>query len=159
MGVILWCLLATLLVFVAVILFRTLQFKPMPVAPANGENIQLNEEKIVADMQEMIRCKTISYNDESLIDRAEYAKFEALLKESFPQIHGACEFTKVGKTGLLYRLPGKSDAKPSVMMAHYDVVPIEEAGWDKPAFEGILEDGVIWGRGTLDTKGTLFGVL
>ena len=57
MGVILWCLLATLLVFVAVILFRTLQFKPMPVAPANGENIQLNEEKIVADMQEMIRCK------------------------------------------------------------------------------------------------------
>ena len=152
-------LVVAIVAFFAVIIIRTLQFKPVPVVPANGEKIQLNEEKIVADMQDMIRCRTISYNDESLIDRAEYAKFEALLKERFPQIHEACEFTKVGKSGLLYRLPGKSDAKPSVMMAHYDVVPIEEAGWDKPAFEGILEDGVIWGRGTLDTKGTLCGVL
>ena len=74
---------AAIIAFLAVILFRTLQFKPAPVAPANGAKIQLNEDKIVADMQDMIRCKTISYNDESLIDRTEYAKFEALLKERF----------------------------------------------------------------------------
>ena len=125
MVTVLGCIGIVFAILVAVIIFRTLQFKPAAMAPANGEKIQLNEEKIVADMQDMIRCKTISYNDETLIDYAEYAKFETLLKERFPKIHAVSEFAKLGKTGLLYRIPGKSDAKPSVMMAHYDVVPIE----------------------------------
>ena len=160
MGAIIGGLLATaLVVFFSVIIFKTLQFKPEPVMPAKGDKIALNEDKIVTDMQEMIRCKTVSNLNEELVDRSEFARFEALLKERFPKIHEACEFTKLGKTGLLYRLPGKTNDKPSVCMAHYDVVPIEEDGWSKPAFEGILEDGVIWGRGTLDTKGTLCGVM
>ena len=147
------------ILFLAVVLIRTLQFKPAAIKPAKPDGLKLSEEKIVADMAEMIRCKTVSYQDDSMTDMAEFAKFEALLQERFPLIHQAATFTKLGKTGLLYYIPGKSKEKPSVMMAHYDVVPIEEAGWEKPAFDGIIEDGFLWGRGTLDTKGTLCGIV
>lgn len=150
---------AVIAVLLAVILVRAALFKPEEVLPADPEALTLNEDKIIADMVEMIRCKTVSNREEALVDRGEFAKFEALLKERFPNIHEKCTLEKVGKTGLLYHLPGKSPQKPSVCMAHYDVVPVEEEGWSKPAFEGLIEDGCIWGRGTLDTKGTLCGVM
>ncbi len=155
----LWFLLALVLVFLLVILIRTLLFRPAPLPPVPEAPVSLDEKKIVDDMAEMIRCKTVSYDDESLIDWAEYDKFHALLRDRFPRIHGACTLTKLGRTGLLYRLPGKSSDHPSVCMAHYDVVPVNEEGWTKPPFAGLVEDGLLWGRGTLDTKGTLCGVM
>ncbi len=148
-----------LLVFVAVVLVRTLLFKPEAEAPLSPAPLTLNRDKIVEDMADMIRCKTVSYRNHALEDRAEYEKFYALLQARFPRIHKACTLEHIGRTGLLYKLPGKASDKPSVCMAHYDVVPVEEDGWSKPAFDGIIEDGCIWGRGTLDTKGTLCGVM
>ncbi len=152
-------LLAALAVFLLVIIIRTLRFKPADEPEVQPETIELDKEKIVADMVQMIRCKTVSNRDEALVDRAEFEKFELLLKKCFPKVHKACKLQKIGKTGLLYHLPGKSQEKPSVCMAHYDVVPVEADGWSRPAFQGIIEDGCIWGRGTLDTKGTLCGLL
>lgn len=142
-----------------IILLRTLAFRPCKVEPVEPEAITLNEEKIITDMSDMIRCKTVSYRDEALIDRDEFAKFEALMQERFPQVIRACTFQKIGKTGLLYHLKGRSADKPSVCMAHYDVVPVEAETWTKPAFDGLVEDGCIWGRGTLDTKGTLCSIM
>lgn len=157
--IILGIVVALLIIFITVILARTLCFKPEVTQQAAAEPVELDRDKIVADLVDMIRLKTVSNRDEALVDRREFAKFEELLKERFPNIHSKCQFQKIGKTGLLYYLPGKSSQKPSVCMAHYDVVPIEEEGWSKPAFEGIIEDDCIWGRGTLDTKGTLCGVM
>ena len=150
---------AMLLIFLSVIIIRTLRFLPYKEREQEVNPIEIDREKIVADMVDMIRCKTVSDRDESRIDRNEFVKFQALLQERFPKIHEKCQLHKIGKTGLLYFLPGQSDTKPTVCMAHYDVVPVEEEGWDKPAFEGVIEDGFIWGRGTLDTKGTLCGLM
>ena len=150
---------AAVLVLILVIFTRTLRFKPKdaPVEPA--EDIDLPREKIVQDMVDMIRCKTVSNRDSAQVDWAEFGKFRILLKERFPHIRAACTLELIGPTGFLYHLPGKSAENPSVCMAHYDVVPAEENLWSKPAFEGIVENEVIWGRGTLDTKGTLCGVM
>jgi len=143
----------------AAMLVRAARFTPKANWQASGKDIELDEEKIVKDMQEMLRCKTVSYRDEGLINQAEFEKFRELLVELYPNVHDECSRRLIGKTGILYHWKGKDDGDPVVLMSHYDVVPVEEDQWEKPAFEGILEDGVLWGRGTLDTKGTLCGIM
>lgn len=160
MGIAIGCVvLIFFVVFLAVILVRAAMFTPVETEGIRTEKVNLNREKIIEDMAEMIRCKTISYVEENLIDRKEFVKFEQVLQKCFPRVYQECDFTKIGKTGLLFHLRGKSSEKPSVFMAHYDVVPVNEEGWDKPAFDAVIEDGIMWGRGTLDTKGTVCGIL
>ncbi|MBQ5840722.1 MAG: M20/M25/M40 family metallo-hydrolase, partial [Clostridia bacterium] len=152
-------LLAACVVFLLVLVLRAWRFRPCALPPVEEVEVSLNRDKILTDMADMIRCKTVSYRDHTLEAEEEFEKFRALLVERFPRIHQACERRLLGRNGILYYLPGKSKAAPTVCMAHYDVVPADEEAWDKPPFAGILEDGVLWGRGTLDTKGTLCGLL
>lgn len=148
-----------LILFAAVLLIRAAMFKPKDMRTPSSEPVTLNEKKIVQDMQEMIRCKTVSYNEEELVEKEEFKKFQELLPKLYPTIHKVCERRFLGVNGILYHWKGKSAGEPVVLMSHYDVVPVEEDQWEKPAFEGIVEDGVLWGRGTLDTKGTLCGIM
>ncbi len=142
-----------------VLVARALKFNPKDNYVASGKKVELDEEKIVKDMQELIRCKTISYNDRSLIDQNEFEKFRSLLPELYPNVHRVCSRRFMGDTGILYLWKGKQEGNPTILMSHYDVVPVEEEQWAKPAFEGIVENGELWGRGTLDTKGTLCGIM
>ena len=89
----------------------------------------------------------------------EFERFKSLLPELFPTVYSNSGYEEVGDRAILLRWRGKSSEAPTVLMAHYDVVSAEEPMWDKPAFEAILENGVIWGRGALDTKHTFNGVL
>lgn len=157
--IILTVFLAIFIVFLLIILIRAFLFKPYPQPDTLPGEVTCNKEKIIADMQDMIRCKTVSHSDKSLTDFAEFEKFRILLEERFPLVHQKATKTLIGKTGVLYHITGASSDAPVVCMAHYDVVPIDEAGWDKPAFEGIIEDNMLWGRGTLDTKGTLCAIM
>ncbi len=50
-------------------------------------------------------------------------------------------------------LRGDGSKRPMMLCNHTDVVPVEEAYWTKPAFEGVIEDGKVYGRGAVDMKG------
>lgn len=148
-----------ILVWLIVVIARAAAFKPKPETRGEIAPVEIDAAHAVESLQKMVQCKTVSYLDEGLIDQAEFDKFRALLAERFPTVYEKCAFERIGTSGLLYKLPGKHSDKPAVFMAHYDVVPVNEEGWSKPAFDGVIEDDVLWGRGTLDTKGTLNGVM
>jgi carboxypeptidase PM20D1 len=159
---ILWTILGAIALLLAVVLIRTLAFKPKKLATENtaaNEPVTFDAEAAISALQQLVRCRTISYHDHTLEDDAEFEKLIDLLPSLYPEVFRICTLTRLEDRGLLFRWPGKASDAPSVMMAHYDVVPVEEESWQKPAFEGIIEDGVMWGRGTLDTKVTFNGVL
>ena len=145
--------------FLAVILLRAAFFRPKAQPKPDGRTIQFDKEAATKALQELVRCKTVSYNDHTLEDDEEFEKLIRLLPSLYPRVFDVCSVQQLPDRALLFRWPGKSDKSPSVMMAHYDVVPVEESGWEKPPFEAIIENGVMWGRGTLDTKVTFNGVL
>ncbi len=154
------CIISSLvIVFIAVILIRTLLFKPEKCVDKKIDEIYTDTDRAVHSLCEMIKCKTVSNNDKSLEDENEFDKFKNILPILFPNVYSACEFHEVSDRALLFRWKGKRGDAPTVLMAHYDVVSVLEEAWEKPAFDAIIENDVIWGRGALDTKATLNGIL
>ncbi|MBQ4613054.1 MAG: M20/M25/M40 family metallo-hydrolase [Clostridia bacterium] len=157
--IVLWILLAAVVVLLAVVLVRALAFRPKPSVAVQENAVTFDRDRAVENLRRLVQCKTISYKDASLEDDAEFEKLLSLLPELFPQVYATCTVDKLADRGLLFRWKGKASDAPAVMMAHYDVVPVNEDMWDKPPFDGVIEDGVLWGRGTLDTKVTFSSVL
>ncbi len=148
-----------LVVFLAVIIIRTVTFKPKKQVEEDTDQIVFDKVQAVKNLQELIKCKTISYYDSSLEDEKEFKKLIDLIPTLYPNVVKTCTLNTLPDRALLYCWKGKSSEKPSVMMSHYDVVPCNEELWEKPPFEAIIEDGVLWGRGTLDTKVTMNAAL
>ncbi len=154
-----YAILALVAVFFAVILIRAALFRPKTQPVTSSEPVSFNRDAAVKALAELVKCKTVSRNDPALEDNEEFDKLTGLLPGLYPRVFEACTLRQLPDRALLFRWPGKCSEKPSVMMAHYDVVPADESKWEKPPFDAVIADGVLWGRGTLDTKATLNGVL
>ena len=156
---ILYLILAALILLLAVVLIRTAAFKPKAQFEAIDEKIDFDKERSINALQQLVRCKTVSYYDKTLEDEAEFNKFIELLPQLYPEVFKVCEYMTLPDRALLFKWKGKKSDDPVVLMAHYDVVPVDEKSWQKPPFSAIIEDGVLWGRGSLDTKVTFNGVM
>jgi carboxypeptidase PM20D1 len=113
----------------------------------------------VAKLQALVRIESVSDRDPSRVDTDAFDLLLAELRTQFPLLHDQLELTRVGSHGLLFRWPGTSSDRPVVLMAHLDVVPVDEsAPWQHPAFSAEIVDGAVWGRGTLDDKGCVAAI-
>lgn len=147
--------LGIVIVLAAVVLAKTLANRPIvqkkAPAPADMERAQEYAEQLA----KLVQCETISSRfDES---REKFLEFHKILQEEFPLVHETCE-KHVFNGSLLFHWRGKSNSDPLLLMSHHDVV---EAGgeWEHGYFSGDIADGAVWGRGSVDTKASLFCIL
>ena len=113
----------------------------------------------VSKLQRLVRIPTVSLADEAAIDPEPFEQLITALGEEFPLLHAHLTLHRVLDHSLLFHWKGHTEADPVVLMAHVDVVPVDEsAPWQHPPFAAEIHDGVIWGRGTLDDKGSLVGI-
>jgi carboxypeptidase PM20D1 len=70
------------------------------------------------------------------------------------------EIKTISEYSLLYKITGTDKSlKPYLLAAHYDVVPVVEAEWSQDPFSGVIVNNEIYGRGTLDCKGSMLAQL
>ncbi|WP_052342671.1 M20 family peptidase [Bacillus sp. EB01] len=136
---------------------ETKQPKPVPTTEA------FDEETAVRHMSEAITYETISYQDRTKFNLNEFDRFIEFLQKSYPLVHEQLELEKVNEYALVYKWKGSDPSKkPIGLTSHYDVVPVlsgTEGNWVQDPFSGAVTDEKIWGRGTLDDKIGVIGIL
>jgi carboxypeptidase PM20D1 len=156
-------LLGILVVVVIVVAVRTqrLVATAVPVTPAAPLN--LDTVGIASRLAAALRFPTISYLEPGRLDGAAFAGLRAFLETSYPLAHTALDREIIGGHSLLYTWSGtQSELAPVLLLSHMDVVPVEEgtlAEWTHPPFAGVVADGFVWGRGALDNKAGVLGIL
>ncbi|GAB3321801.1 M20 family peptidase [Larkinella ripae] len=152
-----------LLVLLVILLINTLRFSSKQltgVAPAPAVSAG---DSAVGRLVKALQLRTVSFTDYALTDTTQFEKFLSLLQLSFPRIHRQLKRETFNRYGLLYEWKGRNPAlKPVLLMGHYDVVPViqgTQTMWKRPPFAGLIEDGFLYGRGTLDDKSSVLAQL
>ncbi len=146
----------------AVVIFNTIRFSK---AIANKPSRELPNlpDSAISHMQQAIQYKTIGMGDGLPVDTAQYEAFWHFIEKNYPRVHQTLTHQTFNGLSRLYKWEGKHpDQKPYVLMAHYDVVPVEAATeklWTVPPFAGLFKNDTIYGRGAADDKVSLISIL
>ncbi len=148
----------------AVVGFRTLTYSPSTAS--SGEAMPdlaaappIDTARAARNLAAAIQIRTVSHQDPSANDTAEWDRLHAWLQATYPAAHAAMTREIVAGHTLIYTWPGHDQTLlPILLMAHQDVVPVTpgtEHDWTHPPFDGVIDDTAIWGRGAVDDKGSL----
>jgi carboxypeptidase PM20D1 len=156
-------LVGLILLLAAIVVVRTLTYKPaagadlsqVKLAPA----VAIDSAKAAEHLSQSIRFQTISNQDKADNQLAEWEKLHAWLQTTYPAAHAAMTREVVAGHTLVYTWAGSDPSlAPVVLMAHQDVVPVTpgtEDDWKYAPFDGTIAEGAVWGRGAIDDKGSL----
>jgi len=123
----------------------------------------MSSARSLENFRELVRIPTISRIDVDATEWASFDRFVEVLQRLYPAVHATLSREIVRGYTMLFRWAGKSSEDSTVLMAHYDVVAATDYGWEHGPFDadvtGDGDEAVIWGRGTLDDKGSLVAIL
>ena len=132
------------------------EYPPLPEEKVDLERYRKN-------LSDAIKIRTVAGKDEASTDYAPFEQFHAFLRERYPLVHKNTLLTVHNRAALMFLWKGtKPELDPIALLAHQDVVPISEGTWDDwthPPFDGVDDGEFIWGRGALDMKNHLIGVM
>lgn len=156
---VLWVLAGLVALLVAVLAVNTLRQGSRQLNVPAVTPVAVDEKGVAERLGGAIRFQTIASRDDPDANAAEFRKLHDYLQQRYPKAHAALKREVVGGYSLLYTWPGTDPAaKPILLLAHQDVVPVSpgtESKWDVPPFSGEVKNGYIWGRGSWDDKGNL----
>jgi len=112
-------------------------------------------------LADALRHRTLTSRNPAALDSAAFRELYRTLEGAFPRVHRTLDTAHVNGLSRLYTWEGRDPTlAPIVLMAHVDVVPVEDSvEWKHPPFSGRIADGYIWGRGALDDKASAVGIL
>ena len=109
-------------------------------------------ELTAAIVRDLIRFDTVNFGGGRSNGETEAAEYVAARLEAFgltPQLFDS----EPGRTSVVARVPGRDPARPAMVLhGHLDVVPADPANWSVDPFGGVVQDGMLWGRGAVDMK-------
>ena len=147
----------------SIIIVRTVGFASKQIAVTPVDDIRVDENGVAVRLGRAVQYKTISHQQNNEFSAEEMLRFHQFLQSSFPRVHASLSREVVGDYSLLYEWRGTNPAlRPILLMAHMDVVPVEKESeklWAHPPFSGAIADGYVWGRGTMDDKVSVLGIL
>jgi carboxypeptidase PM20D1 len=150
----------------AVVGVRTATFAPDLIA--DGADVKLaaipaiDTETAARNLGMAVRFRTISNQNSAENDVSQWQALHNWLAQTYPAVHAAMPREMVGGGALVYRWEGSDPALPAIIvMAHQDVVPVTpgtEKDWKYPPFDGVIAEKAVWGRGSVDDKGSLIAL-
>ncbi len=145
----------TLVVLIVVLVVRTLTLRSRQLQPPALAAIAVEEAAAAERLAAALAIETDARHPEN------FHRLHEHLKISFPRTRAALTWETVGETSLLLTWNGSdADLPPSLLLAHLDVVPAQaHDGWSHPPFAKTMDDSLIWGRGALDDKASVSGIL
>jgi carboxypeptidase PM20D1 len=152
---------ASIVLLTGILLFNTFRKTAPKTSYAAIAAPKLTDSAIL-HLTRAIGFKTISHSNPALFDSMQFLGFRQFLGQTYPLMQQVLVPEIIEGYTLLYKWTGKDTSlNPVILMAHQDVVPIEESTrdqWTVDPFAGTVKDGFIWGRGTTDDKINLISI-
>ncbi len=154
---------ALLLFLVGFVILKTALYSPDQPEVEPGEFPKVDGQSVAERLGLAVQYKTVSSHNLEEIDGNTFLGLHRLFRTLYPQVHTQLTMETVNEYSLLYTWQGTNpDLQPIMLISHLDVVPADEgedSGWTHPPFSGEIADGYVWGRGTLDIKSGVVGIL